>query len=69
MMGDLGVDVTVLEALPSILAGCDVDVAKVVRRSFRKRGIAVHTGVTVHGHEPRGRRHRHRRLLRRGQAG
>ena len=52
MMGDLGVDVTVLEALPSILAGCDVDVAKVVRRSFRKRGIAVHTGVTVHGHEP-----------------
>ncbi len=53
MMGDLGVDVTVLEALPSILTGCDVDVAKVVRRSFRKRGIAVHTGVTVHGHEPR----------------
>ena len=52
MMGDLGVDVTVLEALPSILAGCDADVAKVVRRSFRKRGIAVHTGVTVHGHEP-----------------
>lgn len=52
MMGDLGVDVTVLEALPGILAGCDVDVAKVVRRSFRKRGIAVHTGVTVHGHEP-----------------
>ena len=52
MMGDLGVDVTVLEALPSILAGCDVDAAKVVGRSFRKRGIAVHTGVTVHGHEP-----------------
>ena len=53
MMGDLGVDVTVLEALPDILAGCDADVAKVVRRSFRKRGIKVHTGVTVHGHEPR----------------
>ena len=53
MMGDLGVEVTVLEALPSILAGCDTDVAKVVRRSFRKRGIGVHTGVTVHGHEPR----------------
>ena len=53
MMGDLGVSVTVLEALPSILAGCDVDVAKVVRRSFRKRRIEVHTGVTVHGHEPR----------------
>lgn len=53
MMGDLGVDVTILEALPDILAGCDADVAKVVRRSFRKRGIKVHTGVTVHGHEPR----------------
>ncbi len=53
MMGDLGVDVTVLEALPDILTGCDTDVAKVVRRSFRKRQIKVHTGVTVEGHEPR----------------
>ena len=53
MMGDLGTRVTVLEALPNILAGCDAEVAKVVRRSFRKRGIEVHTGVTVHGHEPR----------------
>ena len=53
MMGDLGTSVTVLEALPNILAGCDAEVAKVVRRSFRKRGIGVHTGVTVHGHEPR----------------
>ncbi len=53
MMGDLGTEVTVLEALPNILTGCDVEVAKVVRRSFRKRGIEVHTGVTVHGHEPR----------------
>ena len=53
MMGDLGVDVTVLEALPNILTGCDADVAKVVRRSFRKRGIKVHTKVTVEGHEPR----------------
>ena len=53
MMGDLGTEVTVLEALPDILTGCDVEVAKVVRRSFRKRGIEVHTGVMVHGHEPR----------------
>ncbi len=53
MMGDLGTKVTVLEALPDILTGCDVEVSKVVRRSFRKRGIEVHTGVTVHGHEPR----------------
>jgi len=53
MMGDLGTEVTVLEALPNILTGCDVEVAKAVRRSFRKRGIEMHTGVTVHGHEPR----------------
>ncbi|MYJ41581.1 MAG: dihydrolipoyl dehydrogenase [Acidimicrobiaceae bacterium] len=53
MMGDLGTEVTVLEALPNILTGCDTEVAKVVRRSFRKRGIEVHTGVMVHGHEPR----------------
>ena len=52
MMGDLGTKVTVLEALPDILTGCDSDVAKVVRRSFRKRGIDVHTGVQVRGHEP-----------------
>ena len=53
MMGDLGVEVTVLEALPRILAGCDADVASVVQRSFRKRGITVRAGVKVHGHEPR----------------
>ncbi len=53
MMGDLGVKVTVLEALDNILTGCDTDVVKVVRRSFRKRRIAVHAGVMVHGYEPR----------------
>jgi dihydrolipoamide dehydrogenase len=54
MFSDLGTQVTVLEALPSILTGCDEDVVAVVARSFRKRGIAVHTGVTVHGHTPSG---------------
>jgi dihydrolipoyl dehydrogenase len=52
MMGDLGVDVTVLEAMPQILAGCDADAAKVVERSFKKRGITVRTGVMVQGHRP-----------------
>lgn len=51
MMSDLGVSVTIIEALPSLLAGCDKDVAEVVARSFRKRGIVVHTGVSVSGHE------------------
>jgi dihydrolipoamide dehydrogenase len=52
MMSDLGTQVTVLEVLPQILAGCDKDVVAVVARSFKSRGIDVHTGVQVHGHTP-----------------
>jgi len=54
MLSDLGTQVTVLEVLPTLLPGCDKDVVAVVARSFRKRGIAVHTGVSVHGHTPNG---------------
>ncbi len=54
MFSDLGSQVTVLEALPSLLTGCDSDVVSVVARSFRKRGINVHTGVKVTGHSPNG---------------
>jgi len=52
MMSDLGVQVTLLEVLPKILPGCDGDVVEVVGRSFKKRGINIHTGVQVHGHSP-----------------
>jgi dihydrolipoamide dehydrogenase len=52
LLSDLGAKVTVLEALDSILTGCDRDVAAVVARSFKKRGIEVMTGVQVHGHRP-----------------
>ena len=52
MLSDLGSEVTVLEALPKILPGCDSDVADVVLRSFKKRGITVRTGVAVTGHKP-----------------
>ena len=52
MLSDLGTEVTVLEALPRILPGCDKDVADVVARSFKGRGIDVRTGVKVTGHEP-----------------
>ncbi|MGO9335858.1 MAG: dihydrolipoyl dehydrogenase [Acidimicrobiales bacterium] len=54
MLADLGVRVTVLEALPKILPGCDQDVVNVILRSFAKRGITVRTGVVVTGHEPDG---------------
>ncbi|MDQ1396231.1 MAG: dihydrolipoamide dehydrogenase [Acidimicrobiaceae bacterium] len=52
MMSDLGTQVTILEALPKILLGCDKDVADVVAKSFKKRGIDVRTGVQVKGHTP-----------------
>lgn len=52
MLGDLGARVTILEALPKILPGCDEDATKVVERSFAKRKIAVRTGVKVSGHTP-----------------
>ena len=51
-MADLGVKVTLLEALPKILPGCDRDVADVVVKSFGRRGIDVRAGVKVEGHEP-----------------
>jgi dihydrolipoamide dehydrogenase len=52
LLSDLGSTVTVFEALPSILNGCDDDVVRAVARSFRKRGIDVKAGVTLTGHSP-----------------
>ncbi len=51
-MCDLGTTVTVLEALPKMLPGCDTDVADVVARSFKRRGITMRLGVPVSGHTP-----------------
>lgn len=53
MLSDLGTKVTILEALPKLLPGCDADVVEVVARSFKKRRIGIHTGVMVHGHKPK----------------
>ncbi len=57
MLSDLGSTVTVFEALPTILSGCDDDIVRVVARSFRKRGIDVKVGVQLRGHtlDPSGR--------------
>ncbi len=52
LLSDLGTTVTVFEALPSILNGCDEDVVRAVARSFRKRGIEVKAGVSLDGHTP-----------------
>ena len=51
---DLGSEVTILEGLPKILPGLDVDLAKVVEKSFKKKKIAIRTGVMVNGHTPNG---------------
>jgi dihydrolipoamide dehydrogenase len=51
---DVGAEVTVLEALPQILTGVDRQVAQVVERAFKKRGIRVETGVEVAPPERRG---------------
>lgn len=53
MLADMGTSVTILESLPSILAGCDSEVASVVQRSFKKRGIDVRAGVSITGHAPK----------------
>jgi dihydrolipoamide dehydrogenase len=53
MLVDLGAEVTLLEAMPRILALADEDVSKAVSRAFSKRGIDVKAGVGVTGHEPR----------------
>nr|MBW4079706.1 FAD-dependent oxidoreductase [Acidobacteriota bacterium] len=44
MLSDMGTKVTILEGLPSILAGCDTEVANVVQRAFKKRGIEIQVG-------------------------
>ncbi len=50
-LSDLGSKVTILEAMPKILPGCDTDVTRAVLQSFKKRGIDVRTGTAVTGIE------------------
>ena len=40
----LGADVTIVEALPRLVAAEDADSSKMLERAFRKRGIAFRTG-------------------------
>ncbi len=53
-LADLGAAVTILEALPKVLPGCDEDVTRTVLQSFKKKGIEVRTGVAVRGHRGAG---------------
>ena len=49
MLIDMGSEVTVLEALPRILATTDAEVGNVVARSFKKRGVNVVEGARITG--------------------
>jgi dihydrolipoamide dehydrogenase len=51
MLIDMGSEVTVLEALPRILSTIDAEVASVVARSFKKRGVDVQEGARITGIE------------------
>lgn len=53
-LADLGSSVTILEALPKILPGCDEDITREVKRAFKNKGIEIRTDVMVHGHTPAG---------------
>lgn len=44
-----GAQVTIIEALPRLVAGEDEAISKQLERAFRKRGITVRTGVTFAG--------------------
>jgi len=52
LLADLGSKVTILEAMPGILPGCDDDVVRLLMRVFKKRGIDIVTGVKVESHTP-----------------
>src|SRR5439155_18788094 len=53
LLTDLGTQVTLLEALPTVIPGADPDCARVLDRGLRKRGVTVGTGVKVTGWEKR----------------
>ncbi|WP_330084570.1 dihydrolipoyl dehydrogenase [Methylocystis iwaonis] len=46
-----GVEVTLVEALPQILAAEDAEIAAFARKSFEKQGIVIETATTVAGLE------------------
>ncbi len=50
----MGASVTVLEALDRILPAEDAEISAFVRKRLEKRGVAIHTGVSVEAVETRG---------------
>ena len=53
--GDLGAEVTVVEALPRILPVEDEEISQLAHKEFEKQGISIHVGATVTSLEKRER--------------
>jgi dihydrolipoamide dehydrogenase len=53
--GDLGAEVTVVEALPRILPVEDAEISELAHKQFEKQGISIHVGSTVTSLEKRER--------------
>ena len=64
-MSDLGTEVTILEALPKILPGCDADIVRVVGQSFKKRKHRREDRRDGQRPRAQGRRRHHGQLRRR----
>jgi dihydrolipoamide dehydrogenase len=47
----LGAEVTMLEALPSLLPVVDASIAKEAQKIFTRQGLAIHTGIKITGVE------------------
>jgi len=54
MLLDVGSEVTLLEYMPNLVPGVDIDAAKLLKRAFEKRGMTIHTGVKVEKWESNG---------------
>lgn len=52
----LGTEVTVLEYAPQVLPGTDLDIVKVVEKSFQARGATIHTSFKVTGASVKGKK-------------
>lgn len=47
LLSDLGISVTILEALPRILCNMDREISQSLRMVLKKRGVDIHAGITV----------------------
>ncbi len=47
LFADLGVAVTLVEAMPRLLPGEDADISSEMARALKKKGVKIHTGASI----------------------